>query len=261
MSSVRNVKIVVCGLSGAGKTSLIKCYEGGKFMTRNATTFWEVLTKDTKIVLDVGSGLHELISIRLQVWDTVGSVSADKMSLVLRDTHAVILVFDLNFSAIKNFEAITEKMMEFLNLFKSISCVFPRVIITGTKSDLIEIKDCDLNDIDLEGNFISSVAQSKYAFFLTGIFNILKLKLGNMGVDFKFIPTSAKHDENVTDCFNIILKDILSSEIDLKVPIKSHLAISHMANYGDSDSLQHGNFTLVDLKDYPNESNDTSSCC
>jgi small GTP-binding protein len=122
-----NIKVVVCGDGGVGKTSLLNRFVSNQFleimkMTIGTGFFSKVLETEDSI-------------IKLQLWDFGGE---KRFRFILpnycKGAHGVILAFDMNdFTTLMNLD-------EWLQIIRE-NTTNPRIILVGTKSDITMVLD------------------------------------------------------------------------------------------------------------------------
>ncbi|OHS99089.1 small GTP-binding protein [Tritrichomonas foetus] len=124
-----DLKIVVLGPAGVGKTCIINRYCNGSFQT------------DTMSTIGAGFFTHTLIidhtDVTLMLWDTAGEERFQSVApSLLRGASGVILTFDL--TKFDSFQGIDTYMEMFLNTCQIPSGIDYPVLLLGNKSDLEE---------------------------------------------------------------------------------------------------------------------------
>ncbi|PIC38621.1 hypothetical protein B9Z55_010578 [Caenorhabditis nigoni] len=143
MDTIKTVKVVVVGESGAGKTALLTSFLENHFETDPLTTIG--IDFKHKIV-----HLSDGQSIRLQLWDTAGQERFRQLTpAYIRSSKVALLVLDL--SGILSihletwlFEILDQNCVEHLVRWKGIidknKSDFTATIIIGNKCDLVNDK-------------------------------------------------------------------------------------------------------------------------
>ena len=173
-----NIKCVILGDSGIGKTSIIKQFHHKNFDKFNETTlgaiFWEI-----------NFNYKSNCKVKINFWDTAGQERYNSLiPMYVRDCDIVILAFDLtNKYTLENLK----KWYQFvLNNYCN-----PTVIVVGNKEDLKVFHTIDQKTID---KFIESEFKNKP----------------------KFIRTSAKKNINISELFEYIFS-VSSSIIEDRI--------------------------------------------
>lgn len=137
MSSL-DVKIVVLGPAGVGKTSVICRYCNGTFIGETLSTIGAGFFTNTKVV--------NKVEVTMMLWDTAGEERFRSVApSLLRGASGVVLVYDLgSLASFRELDAYMDMFVE--------TCGFDpdeaRVLVLGNKSDL-EARDVS-NDIVTE---------------------------------------------------------------------------------------------------------------
>ncbi|PVG00718.1 ras-domain-containing protein [Serendipita vermifera] len=129
-----NVKLVIIGASGVGKTSLRTKYTSGRFSTNyRATIGADFITKTIPHYSDPEQ------SLQLQIWDTAGQERFSSLATAFfRGADAVILVYDVTDPS--SLHSLTKWWDEFRSrapVEEGKEAEFP-VAVVGNKVDLIE---------------------------------------------------------------------------------------------------------------------------
>ena len=127
------IKLVLLGESGAGKTSIVHRYVNNKYNEENPPTIGaSFLSKVVELPNDQ--------SIKLQIWDTAGQERYRSLaSMYYKDAAAAILVYDT--TSMKSFEGIKYWVNELRsNIPNQIT-----IAIAANKSDLLEKEEVDLS--------------------------------------------------------------------------------------------------------------------
>lgn len=138
-----NLKVLILGNSGVGKTSLLQQYINKRFTSNyKATIGADFYTK--KILIDE-------TKVNFQLWDTAGQERFKSLTASFyRGANIVIIVYDLQDSEQESLEAI--KQWENTALLK---CQNPKVVISvvGNKNDLKDIKHENIKSFCEESEF------------------------------------------------------------------------------------------------------------
>lgn len=115
-------KVIIVGNSGVGKTSLFRRFSDDSFNAEHVST-------------DAVEFKHRYIDTlssrcKVQVWDCVTSASKAIITSIYKNTHAIILLFDV--SDKQSFEAIQDWMSEIQQYADPTAIIY----IVGTKTDL-----------------------------------------------------------------------------------------------------------------------------
>lgn len=136
MSDSRELKIMIIGSSGAGKTSFVQRWTKGEFSEDYKAT----------IISDFGFKIYNYNEnlYRIQLWDIGGQdKSASMAKIFAKDSHGCIVVTDLSInetpSTIFNWKEIISEQSTFIDDEK-----IPFVLI-GNKIDLIRNEDDKVN--------------------------------------------------------------------------------------------------------------------
>ncbi|KAH7100542.1 ras-domain-containing protein [Auriculariales sp. MPI-PUGE-AT-0066] len=117
-------KVVVMGMTGVGKTSLVVRYCEGKFQPTSTTSTTGALFVTKKVVV-------EGFKVRLQLWDTAGQERFRSMApIYYRNSHAALVVYDITDA--NSFEDVRGWLEELKK-----NCTDDLIIyIVGSKADL-----------------------------------------------------------------------------------------------------------------------------
>ncbi|OHS93714.1 small GTP-binding protein [Tritrichomonas foetus] len=125
MSSL-DLKIVVLGVAGVGKTSIINRYCNMTFMTETLSTIGAGFFTHTLTV--------EGIEVTMMLWDTAGEERFQSVApSLLRGSNAVILVYDV--TNLQSFRGIDIYMDMFLDTCSYENASSLPVLLLGNKSD------------------------------------------------------------------------------------------------------------------------------
>lgn len=246
-SRYRFVKVVVLGIPCTGKSCLIRAYTSGKYVdVRQATTFTDVSFKMEDATI---RDHHEIYvtRVKVEIWDTQGDLSADRLSFLIQGTSAVLLAFDLSYSKLLKCKEDHEKFVSFLDMYRKVCVTMPFVLLVGTKSD--KVWDVDLSDFEYDEDIAKAhlnyvfkdveddsrseeeeVTESIYVALLNVVLYKIKSTLVAYNVPLNFIATSSKDMENVDDCFRIAMRRVIEAKIDIEKDAKSIYATHHDIN-------------------------------
>jgi Ras-related protein Rab-5C len=126
------IKLVLLGDSGTGKTSIVHRYVNNKYNDENEATIGaSFLSKVIELPNDQ--------SIKLQIWDTAGQEKYRSLaSMYYKDASAAILVYDI--TSMKSFEGIKY----WANEIKANVPTQVTLAIAANKSDLLEKEEVDI---------------------------------------------------------------------------------------------------------------------
>lgn len=149
---MRPVKIVVCGQSGVGKSTLMKCLrtDGGVSDTMQPTIGIDFWMLTYVVSLRDGTAVHvsprdmprlwgDEVAVSIQVWDTAGVRSPDSIqAMVLANMFALVVVYDItdasSFVAAKDWLQASQEIMrrrDYPDAF---------VLVVGNKLDLADTR-------------------------------------------------------------------------------------------------------------------------
>lgn len=128
MDTIKTVKVVVVGESGAGKTALLTSFLENHFETDPLTTIG--IDFKHKIVQ-----LNDGQSIRLQLWDTAGQERFRQLTpAYIRSARVALLVLDLSD------ENCADHLVRWKGIIDKNKSDFTSTIIVGNKCDLVSEK-------------------------------------------------------------------------------------------------------------------------
>ena len=164
MDEPENVKVVLLGESGVGKTSIITQFTTNQFNPRCPTSVSAQFT--SKIVKFPQFDK----SIKFDIWDTVGQEKYRSLAKIFyKDAKIIILVYDItsdfSFKALKDFW-----YKETLNLADN----DPIFAIVANKTDLYEKQKVDNNDGKAFAEEINALFQTTSALSNSGINNLFE---------------------------------------------------------------------------------------
>ena len=213
---IYELKIILVGNSGVGKTSLIGAFLGENFDNNYKCTV-AAETKTKNMVIDIN------VAVNLNIWDTCGQEKFRSLTKsYFRDAHGILLVFDVS----------DQKSFDDLDLWlKEIKEGAPEtssIILVGNKIDLNRtVSNQDANDFIiknklqyvevscLEGRFI----ESPFQIISSDIVN--KIKRGEIKIEQKD-EEDKEHDIKISDSqhleeeFKIIEKKERKREKEVK---------------------------------------------
>ncbi|XP_076019975.1 rho-related GTP-binding protein RhoF [Genypterus blacodes] len=176
------LKIVIVGDGGCGKTSLLMVYAKGDFPEKYAPSVFE------KYVTTISMGRKE---IQLNLYDTAGQDDYDRLRpLSYQDADLVLVCFDVTNPT--SFENVAIKWHPEVRHF----CRDTPVILIGCKTDLRKDKECarKLKALNLAPVTYTQGEETQ---------QLMKADL--------YLECSAKHQENVEDIFREATKTALAA--------------------------------------------------
>lgn len=170
-SSNYNLKTVIVGNTGVGKSCLIQKYTRDQFIPFHETTIGvDFAIKHLKIPL-----FSQLYNVKMQLWDTAGQEKFRAITQsYYRNCCAAVVVFDL--TNIESFNSIDY----WINAIREGCGLDTNIIIIGNKSDMT-------------GHMVTEDEIRKKALY----YNV------------KFFLTSAKELDTTSIPFNIVAQDVL----------------------------------------------------
>ena len=164
MDEPENIKVVLLGESGVGKTSIINQFTTNKFNSRCPTSVSAQFT--SKIVKFPQFDK----SIKFDIWDTVGQEKYRSLAKIFyKDAKIIILVYDItvdfSFKSLKDFW-----YKETLNIADN----DPIFEIVANKIDLYEKQTVDNNDGKAFAEEINALFQTTSALSNSGISNLFE---------------------------------------------------------------------------------------
>ena len=164
MEEPENVKVVLLGESGVGKTSIITQFTANKFNEKCPTSVSSQFT--SKIVKFPQFNK----TIRFDIWDTVGQEKYRSLAKIFyKDAKIIIFVYDItidfSFKALKDF---------WYKETLSIADNKPIFAIVANKSDLYEKQTVDNKDGEAFADEINALFQITSALSNTGITNLFE---------------------------------------------------------------------------------------
>jgi small GTP-binding protein len=170
-SSNYNLKTVIVGNTGVGKSCLIQKYTRDQFVPFHETTIGvDFAIKHLKIPL-----FSKLYNVKMQLWDTAGQEKFRAITQsYYRNCCAAVVVFDL--TNIESFNSIDY----WINSIREGCGIDTNIIIIGNKSDM-------------QGQLVSESNLREKAIY----FNV------------KYFLTSAKELDTTSIPFNIVAQDVL----------------------------------------------------
>ncbi|MFX0022781.1 MAG: Rab family GTPase [Candidatus Hermodarchaeota archaeon] len=172
MDNTINVKLVVLGEGGVGKTSLINTFMGRPFPEQYLPTIGGGTTKKEYVMEDNGNIIRVLVSI----WDTGGQRSFNPFNPALyRNIDICLLVFDLT----RPKETLKLLKEEFLEHVNDLSDDVLKLYV-GNKLDILT------NDIQVKSNLSDFLSKNDNVVFV-----------------------SAKTGQNVSECLELLIYTFL----------------------------------------------------
>ena len=177
MEEQKNIKVVLLGEVGVGKTSIIKQFAYQEFENESLTsTYSSFVTKKMKFK-DYGT-------ITFDIWDTAGQEKYRSInSIIYNNANVIILVYDITNN--KSFDEIQNYWYEQIK----INCDNAILAVVANKSDLFEMQTVQ----NKTGEAFSE----------------------NIGAIFQ--PTSAVSNESINKLFEHIGKKIINPDYDYKI--------------------------------------------
>ena len=174
--NVREIKIIILGNSGVGKTCIINRYINNQFNPNSETTLGSSFS--TKVIK------KDKIKYKLNIWDTTGQEKYHSITnLFIKGSSAVILVYSVD--SLASFEGLNywnDSIKEHLQGNDYILAVI------GSKSDLIQ----DEEEVVLEED-ARKFAEEKDAIFK--------------------LVSSKEDPEGINNLFNSILEELIKKKI------------------------------------------------
>ena len=173
MDEPENVKVVLLGESGVGKTSIISQFTKNQFNSRVETS---VSANFISKVVDFPE-INK--SIKFDIWDTVGQEKYRSLAKIFyKDAKIIVFVFDI--TKRKSFEAIKDF---WYNETQNNADNNPILAIVGNKIDLYNNRDIDIDEGQVYADEIRAIFQTTSALSNSGISNLFN----HLGKKF-FIP-------------------------------------------------------------------------
>ena len=167
----KEIKVILLGDTGVGKTSIINRYINNKFDPDNDNTFSSSFSTKEVIKNDV--------LYRLNLWDTIGQEKYNAITnILIKGSNIVILVYSVDsFSSFENIDFWYNSVKDILQEDKYI------LAIVGNKSDLIKEDEAVVSEEEAR-----NYAKGKNAFFKLisakegqdGIKSLLDILLGEL---------------------------------------------------------------------------------
>ena len=187
-NQIKDIKIILLGDTGVGKTTIINRYINNEFTEENLVTLGSSFaTKEVK---------KNKINYRLKIWDTTGQEKYHSLtSLFVKGSNIVILVYSIDsFSSFENLNFWYNSIKEQLDGKNYI------LAIVGNKKDLI-------NDI-----IVTEEQGKNYANDVKGVFRLISAKEEQESINKLF-------DELLDDISQINYESITNSYV-IKKPKK-----------------------------------------
>ncbi|KAL4438908.1 hypothetical protein ABPG74_016628 [Tetrahymena malaccensis] len=146
MSKARDIKVVILGDAGVGKTSILNRFSNKGFDENSQTTLGasfipKVMTKGDK-------------TYKFQIWDTAGQEKYRSLApLYYRDTHAALIVYDITNKT--SFEVLKKWVSE----LREHGPANITIAVVGNKVDLIEREEVKYDDAKSYANQLNAIFQ------------------------------------------------------------------------------------------------------
>uniref|UniRef100_A0A3B5L5P1 Ras homolog family member F n=1 Tax=Xiphophorus couchianus TaxID=32473 RepID=A0A3B5L5P1_9TELE len=189
---VEELKIVIVGDGGCGKTSLLMVYAKGDFPEKYAPSVFE------KYVTTISLGGKE---IKLNLYDTAGQEDYDRLRpLSYQEANLVLICFDVTNPT--SFENVMIKWYPEVKHF----CRGTPVILIGCKTDLRKDKECSRKLKRKNQTF-----KPLYLYHVPIAYFYLHGEETRLEMNAElYLECSAKHQENVEDIFREATKRALA---------------------------------------------------
>ena len=180
MANPAQIKVVLLGESGVGKTCIALRFAKGQFKEESASTLGAAFIPKVLDLPEQGA------TIKYQIWDTAGQEKYRSLAaMYYQDAAAAILVYDITQKS--SFDGITYWMSE----LKAKAPPGIKIAIAANKSDLVEleaIKSSDAKKFANENQAIFRMTSAKEGTGIQDIFVDLANALGMIGP--KTLPPS-----------------------------------------------------------------------
>ncbi len=161
MTSLPQIKVVLLGESGVGKTCIVQRFAHDKFNEESTATLGAMFISKVLDLPELG------VTIKYQIWDTAGQEKYRSLAaMYYQDAAAAILVYDITKK--ESFDGITYWMSE----LKTKAPEGIKVAIAANKSDLVEQEAVHFNDAKKFADDNSAILKMTSAKDGTGIRDI-----------------------------------------------------------------------------------------
>ena len=186
-------KVVMLGQSGVGKTTLLRAHRDQRAVAQPSTA-------------TIGVDFYNVYyryrnqTIKLQLWDTSGQERFQShMPQYYRGAHAAVLVFALN----NQFpDTVLGKLRESIAEFQMYAGNRAEVLLVGNKADKLKKRQ------------FTSAQMIQFA----DCWN------------FKYVETSAKHNEGVAQAFECVVRDLFAKQAASASTLDNKAALPHTAS-------------------------------
>lgn len=197
MASLSQIKVVLLGESGVGKTCIVQRFAHDKFNEESTATLGAMFISKVLDLPELGT------TIKYQIWDTAGQEKYRSLAaMYYQDAAAAILVYDITKK--ESFDGITYWMSE----LKAKAPEGIKIAIAANKSDLVEQEAVHFNDAKKfadEHQAILKMTSAKDGTGIRDLFVAIASALGQISpqkVTTAPAPTAAKTKTKVTSSEN-----------------------------------------------------------
>ena len=178
INNLEDVKVVLIGESGVGKTSIIKQFTNHTFEQNCAPSLSSQFTSKVINISDIKK------DIRFDLWDTAGQEKYRSLAKIFyKDARIIIFVYEITNR--KSFDSLQQYWYQQVNLNSIGNAIFALV---GNKNDLYNRAEVKNKEAEEWANSIDAIFQTTSALSNTGInelFDILGKKYFNPKFNYK----------------------------------------------------------------------------